>query len=113
MPPVRPGIAAMTTCRPTHADLSRREFLSLSAFTAGAAIARAEDPPARLPGIDDEVQRMLDAVPLRMMFRGETAGELAAWQTQFATKLRELIGPHRPPTRWTAKALSNTALADH
>ncbi len=77
--------------------------------------AAAEVVPslAKLPTVDEEIRRALDAAPLRMIFRGHTSDELTAWQRDFSAELRKRMGPHTPPVKWTVKMLSTRDLADH
>ena len=67
----------------------------------------------KLPTLNEELGRALDHAPLRMQFRGTSSQELDKWQKEFAAKLRDLIGPHKPPERWTSERLSTAKLADH
>lgn len=97
----------------THALSRRRFFMTSAALLGGAAISQAEDELAKLPTFDEEMKRALRDVPLRMQFRGTTPAELASWQQEFATKLRSLIGPHRPPERWSPERLLTAKLPDH
>jgi len=56
-----------------------------------------------LPRLNEEIRTAALSAPLSLRFTGSTAGELTAWQAQFASKLRELIGPHEPPARWEVR----------
>jgi dienelactone hydrolase len=81
---------------------------------AGALLApavRAAQPPA--PGIDAEIRALAAAAPLAMKFTGTTAAECRAWQQRFSAKLGELLGPYRPPARWTTVRERTVDLADH
>jgi hypothetical protein len=42
----------------------------------------------------------VENAPLAMKFTGKTAEDAKKWQTAFGDKLRELLGPHRPPKTW-------------
>ena len=66
-----------------------------------------------MPRLNEEIRTAALSAPLSLRFTGSTAGELTAWQAQFASKLRELIGPHEPPARWEVRALGTESLADH
>ena len=68
---------------------------------------------ARLPTVNEEIRRALDAAPLKMQFHGTTPQELTAWQREFSGKLRELIGPHTPPKQFRVKTLSVREFPDH
>lgn len=94
--------------------MTRRGFVvSLAALLTESRLVQGDEPLAVLPTFQQEMERALRNAPLKMRFRGTTPEELSSWQKQFATKLRELIGPHQPPTAWTAEQLSKTTLADH
>jgi dienelactone hydrolase len=100
--------------QPRTLIISRRRFLATSAaLLGGISLGRAEEPLAKLPTFDEEMKRALREAPLGMQFKGTSPAELASWQGEFAAKLRSLIGPHRPPARWSAEPLSTTKLADH
>lgn len=100
--------------QPRTSPVSRRQFLLTSAaLWGGAGFARAADDLARLPTLNEELERALNAAPLRMQFRGKTPADLSAWQTEFATQLRSLIGPHQPPKQWAAERLTTATLPDH
>lgn len=99
---------------PTDSLISRRRFLLASTVLASTSWgARADETPAKLPLFDEELDRALRDAPLSMLFRGTTPAELIAWQQSFAEKLRTLIGPHRPPERWTSERLGSVTLPDH
>jgi hypothetical protein len=44
---------------------------------------------------------MAAEAPLRMRkpFEGSSSAACRAWQVRFASKLRELLGPHQPPAQ--------------
>ena len=94
--------------------VSRRQFL-FSAAVLGSGLNRlhAAEPLPRLPTLNEEIARALDAAPLRMLFEGTTPEDLAAWQGDFSARLRALIGPHSPPQNWTSERVSTTQLPDH
>ena len=99
---------------PLSLSIQRRQFfLASAALLGGAALVRAEENLPRLPTLNEEMDRALRSAPLRLQFRGTTTQELASWQQEFATKLRTLIGPHRPPERWSSEPLSSATLSDH
>jgi dienelactone hydrolase len=87
--------------------------MATAAFCGGTAWQCAADELLKLPTFNEEMNRALRDAPLRMKFRGNNAAELAEWQEQFAAKLRTLIGPHRPPERWSKELLSTAELPDH
>lgn len=70
----------------------------------GAATKCFAAPPdaVTVPTIDQRIRDLAAHAPLSMQFTGETAEECRQWQTQFAAKLRSLLGPHRPPIQWTS-----------
>lgn len=97
-------------------SLQRRLCRALGALLFWAA---ALAPPCRaaeavrLPTVDEEIRRSLEAAPLEMQFRGTTPEEFAAWQRAFGAKLSDLVGPHTPPKQWTVKTLATIELPDH
>jgi dienelactone hydrolase len=66
-----------------------------------------------VPTVDDEIRRLADAAPLSMEFRGHTAADCRRWQADFASRLRSLLGPHRPPSRWKTEVERTVELHDH
>ena len=48
-----------------------------------------------------------------MRFRGGSAEECRRWQGTFGRKLRELLGPHRPPESWRVDVERVVELPDH
>jgi dienelactone hydrolase len=77
---------------------------------AAPKLAVAQD---KLSTVDQHIKRLATDAPLTMRFQGTTAEECRAWQTKFAGKLRELLGPHAPPKEWRVEVLESTKLADH
>src|SRR5262249_9604380 len=51
--------------------------------------------------------------PLAMRFRGSSAEECRKWQTAFAARLRDLLGPHQPPDSWQTVVERTVELQDH
>ena len=93
-----------------------KRFVLAALLLASFAMLHADDAPAplaKLPTVDEEIRRALDAAPLKMIFRGRTPDELTSWQHDFSAELRKRIGPHTPPAKWTVKTLSTRELADH
>jgi dienelactone hydrolase len=82
------------------------------ALLIGAAPLFAEDAP-RVPSVDERIKQLADDAPLAMEFRGTTAAECRKWQTDFAAKLRALLGPHAPPARWKTVVERRVQLPDH
>lgn len=113
-----PGLVAHAAFRmnrkPRAALFENRIILPgiiLCSLVAGrGSLAEGPSPP---PTVNQEILRTLDAVPLKMQFRGTTPEELAAWQREFRAKLETLVGPHAPPKTWKAKTLSMRELPDH
>src|SRR5436305_12683307 len=94
-------------------SLSRRIFLqSLALAGASRAVLDAAGLP-HLPTVDEELRRAAKAAELRLMFKGHTAAELTTWQKEFSAALRQRLGPHRPPERWSAQLLSQVEFPDH
>jgi dienelactone hydrolase len=73
----------------------------------------AATPPVKLPTANQEIRRAVAAAPLKLQFRGSTPAELSAWQQEFSSKLRAMIGPHTPPKEWKVKVLSTREFPDH
>src|SRR5262245_40682383 len=94
---------------------SRREFMCC----AGAAIAglateklfAAETP--KVPTIGEAIAADAAAAPLSMKFPGGSADDCRKWQAAFGGNLRELLGPHTPPKKWTTTVRGTTYLSDH
>jgi Prolyl oligopeptidase family len=97
-------------------EVSRRDFfpLSAAALLAGltADTVRAQKPVA-VPTFDEAIRKQVEEAPLAMQFRGTTAEECRQWQSEFAAKLRALLGPHKPPTKWKTTVEATTDLDDH
>lgn len=94
---------------------TRRHFLMQS----GAAILGAwagrlgAEEPAQVPIVDEEIRRLAADAPLAMQFKGGSADECRKWQTEFAAKLRELLGPHTPPAKWQTHVERSVDREDH
>jgi dienelactone hydrolase len=97
-------------------DPSRRDFLHLStaALLTGLATkgARAQNP-VEVPTVDEAIRKQAEDAPLAMKFGGSTAEECRKWQDEFATKLRSLLGPHKPPAKWKTTVEHAKDLDDH
>lgn len=92
---------------------SRRQFLLASgAALTGLSWAAAQEP-VKIPTIDEHLRKLAEDAPLRMQFRGTTAEECRKWQTEFAAKLRALLGPHTPPKEWKTHVERRVELKDH
>jgi dienelactone hydrolase len=83
---------------------SRREWLAASLLCAASA---------RADTVNDEIRALADRAPMRMQFTGKTAAECRAWQTAFAAKLGELLGPYQPPAEWRTETERTVELDDH
>ena len=86
--------------------------LSVTALLAAlVAFGRAAgDEP---PSLEGQIGKLAAEAPLALRFRGSTAEECRQWQATFARKLRELLGPHRPPERWRVEVERVVELPDH
>jgi dienelactone hydrolase len=60
-----------------------------------------------------QIRELLRDAPLTMQFRGQTAEECRRWQTEFASQLRKLLGPHLPPKEWKTEVEKTVDLLDH
>jgi dienelactone hydrolase len=69
--------------------------------------------PGRVPTVDESIAELAAGAPLGMEFRGRTAEECRAWQATFSARLRDLLGPHRPPATWQTEVERTVELADH
>lgn len=78
----------------TIPPITRREWLVLP---AAAAAARAQ------VDVHSEIREAAAGAPLTMRFRGSSARDALEWRTAFRNRLSELLGPHRPPTRWSVE----------
>ena len=92
---------------------SRRSFLQALALAGSARLAHAATPLPRLPTVDEETRAAAKVARLQMLFEGRTPAELAVWQKAFAAELRQRLGPHDPPARWSTALLSRKELPDH
>lgn len=63
--------------------------------------------------VHDDLVRQAKAAPLRMRFAGDTESEALAWRSAFQAKLRELLGPHRPPPEWQTVTERRVQLDDY
>src|SRR5688572_20600193 len=96
----------------------RRGFLRLlptSALTvSGAARLFAEEKPVdAVPPIGPRMAALAEAAPLSMQFQGRSPEEARRWQAEFAARLRELLGPHRPPAKWDCVLERRVELSTH
>jgi len=81
--------------------ITRRTFVASAAGAVGATFtARAFGQEPVVPPISDRLRDLVSQAPLTMKLTDMTQGECLAWQECFKTKLLELLGPHRPPTKW-------------
>jgi dienelactone hydrolase len=78
----------------------------------GASVLFAQDAE-RVPPIDERIRTLAEQAPLKLEFRGKTAVECRQWQTDFAEKLRTLLGPHQPPAQWQTTVERVVELKDH
>ncbi len=67
----------------------------------------------RVRTVHEQIRREAEQAPLRMKFTGSTEAECRRWQRAFSRKLRELLGPHSPPPKWTAVTERVVELPDH
>lgn len=85
-----------------HPSLPRRQFLAgTAALLAGLPVASLFADDAQLDQTEKWIDHAAKTAPLAMRFKGETKAEFDLWHKTFATQLRSLLGPHRPPARWT------------
>jgi dienelactone hydrolase len=70
-------------------------------------------PGQDVPTVNERIKKLAEDAPLRSRFQGTSADECRRWQTQFAGKLRAMLGPHAPPAQWRAEVRAVVELADH
>src|SRR3989442_13416924 len=93
---------------------SRRTFVrSAGAPLAGAAgrVAAADAP--KVPTVREALAADAAGAPLAMKFAGGSADDCRKWEAAFADKLRQLLGPHAPPRKWTTITRSVADYSDH
>ncbi len=98
------------------ARTTRRYFLTQTGTTllgGLAAVPLRGEEPARVPPIVDRLRQEVGAAPLAMRFAGGTAEDCRKWQSQFISKLRDLLGPHAPPKTWKTRVIEAVDLDDH
>lgn len=71
------------------------------------------DPRAKLPTLNQNIRAAADTPRLSMLFQGKSRDELIAWQEKFSAKMRELMGPIDPPTKWTVRTIETKSFDDH
>ena len=96
---------------------SRRRFLGRAGLglLAGLAAPRPlfADETAATPAILERLRSDVSAAPLAMRFRGSSVEEGRKWQAEFGNKLRALLGPHTPPSKWKTVVKGTADLEDH
>jgi dienelactone hydrolase len=96
-------------------DLSRRTFLravSAAGLTEVPQSARVDESSGATDA-DTWIRQQADQAPLSMRVRGGSQDECRKWQSQFAAKLRSLLGPYSPPTKWKTVVQRTLDLKDH
>jgi dienelactone hydrolase len=88
-------------------SLTRRDWLMLAGAVCSGPGASAQS------NVHESIRSQAEHAPLRMKFEGATAEEALRWQSAFSTKLREMLGPHRPPERWETIVERRVDLEDH
>jgi len=88
-------------------DFTRREWLLLSSAIAAARGLAAQS------NVHEEIRSLSRSAPLAMHFKGESAEDCRRWQSAFAAKLGELLGPYQPPSRWETITERTIELDDH
>ncbi len=91
--------------------MNRRELLK---WAAGMnTVSLLADEPAAVPTADEMCRRGVEKASLKMQFRGTSAAACRAWQSQFTGKLLSLLGPFRPPDKWSTVTQRVVELKDH
>jgi dienelactone hydrolase len=97
----------------THSSLcSRREFLATAAAAGLCSPVFARDEP-KVPTVIESLRADVANSPLAMRFGGSTADDARKWQAAFGDKLRQLLGPHRPPKTWKTATRDVKEFDDH
>ncbi len=93
---------------------SRRVFLRSAAIAiaGGTSPALGEEVP-KVPTAPEAIRDAVEHAPLSMKFAGKTAADAKKWQAAFGEKLRELLGPHRPPKTWKTATREVKEFDDH
>lgn len=65
------------------------------------------------PTSSDMLREAAKNAHLSMQFTGRTPAELKAWQESFSAKLRQLLGPFAPPTKWETIVEERVDLEHH
>jgi dienelactone hydrolase len=97
---------------PPDSLCSRRDFLRSAGVALAASPAFADDLP-KVPTTQQAIRDAAANAPLAMKFTGTTADEAKKWQAAFGEKLRELLGPHRPPKTWKTTVRGVKEFDDH
>ena len=84
---------------------------TLSMLAVGGRRLLAED--ATIQTVDERVRTLATKAPLAMKFRGASRDECLKWQTEFAAKLRSLLGECQSPKTWKIASRETTELEDH
>src|SRR5262245_34547536 len=98
----------------TVAASSRRAFLGRAAAALLGCVAgrSAAQEQVATPTIQEGLARAMTEAPLELRFRGTTEEECRRWQKEFGDRLRQLLGPHRPPAKWKTHVRGAVDLAD-
>jgi dienelactone hydrolase len=88
---------------------SRRDFLRRAGVAIAASPVFADD----VPTTQEAIREAAANAPLAMKFTGTTAGDAKKWQAAFGDKLKELLGPHRPPEKWKTTVRGVKEFDDH
>jgi dienelactone hydrolase len=95
---------------------SRRQFVAEAGAALIGGLAAQPLPaagPPHAPAVDDWIGKLADEAPLALEFGGRTADECRKWQSDFAARLRALLGPHAPPAEWKVERERAVDLKDH
>src|SRR5262245_22869070 len=94
---------------------SRRAFLNQAgALLAGLAGGRlGGEEPVKVPAVGERLRQDAEQAPLALRFTGSSPEECRKWQTEFASKLRGLLGPHLPPAKWKTVLRRAVDFEDH
>lgn len=102
-----------STARDIRATRRQAIRISLGAMLSGSAVSFVHGEDSQAKDVNQYIRGLADAAPLAMQFAGQTADECRAWQTEFRSKLGELLGPHRPPKQWKTIVEDVAEFKDH
>lgn len=92
---------------------TRRGFLMTCSLLALGRRSFTAENTSTIPTVDERLRALASEAPLTMRFLGTTRDECRVWQSEFAGKLRSLLGSYLPPQTWKTADKRVTDLEDH